>query len=388
MAPVIHALRSRSDEFETIVCATSQHRQMQDQALAVFGISPDVDLDLMRANQSLDDIVVGVLSSIGNVLVEHRPDWILVQGDTSTAFAAALSAFHHGVKIGHVEAGLRTGRLDLPFPEEGNRSMVGRLADLHFAPTTTAHEALLQEGIDPRRVHITGNTVVDALHRILADDHAALPGCLPDDEQQPVVLITGHRRESLGAGVESICEAIVRLSQIHRRHRFVYPMHLNPKVRQPVMRALGSIENVFLTEPMDYPTFVTMMNRATLLITDSGGVQEEATALGIPTLVTRLVTERQEAVQCGVAVLVGTDTDRIVDVGSRLLLSGPPESAMHSARLAYGDGQAATRIVDLLAAENAGLQNSYFPTPETETESKAMETSQNEVQSNELEVAQ
>lgn len=347
MAPVIDALRRRQPQIETIVCATAQHREMQDQALAAFGIEPDVDLNLMRVGQSLDDIVGGVVTAMAPVLADQRPDWLLVQGDTSTAFAAAVAAFHHRIQIGHVEAGLRTGCLDLPFPEEGNRAMLARITDMHFAPTAMAAEALLDEGIDPARVHITGNTVVDALHRQLAGPAPLLPEWLNETLESPTVLVTGHRRESLGVGLEAICQAVARLARIHPNHRFVYPLHLNPKVRAPARRILGDLANVTLCEPLDHATFLASLVKAALVITDSGGVQEEAAVLGIPTLVTREVTERREAIVAGIAALVGTDVERIVAEGSRLLLVPDPGRSAR-ARDLFGDGKAAERIADLL----------------------------------------
>jgi len=347
-APIIRELRSRPGAFETIVCATAQHRQMQDQVQDVFGIKADYDLDLMTPGQSLDQVVAGVLTGVGEVLETEQPDWVLVQGDTSTAFAAGLAAFHRGVRVGHVEAGLRTGRRDEPFPEEVYRRMVSTFADLHFAPTPHARQALITEGVDRDRVLVTGNPVIDALHWTLAQGDVPLSADVAAALEHPTILVTGHRRESFGAGFEALCAGLARLAVAHPDHRVLYPVHLNPEVRRPVTELLGGIDNVVLTEPLDYAQFVNVMRRSSFIITDSGGIQEEATALAKPVLVMREVTERPEAVVAGVAELVGTDADRIFERASALIEGGAAHARALDASDIYGDGQARVRIVDAL----------------------------------------
>ncbi len=349
MAPVIQELRARPDQFVVTVCATAQHRQMQDQALEVFGIKADHDLDLMTAGQTLDDIVAGVVSGVGGVLREAEPDWILVQGDTSTAFAAGLAGFHNGVRVGHVEAGLRTWQRDAPFPEEVNRRMISCFADVHFAPTEHAARALIDDGAAASDVLVTGNTVVDALHGVLADDSSPdLPDELLEVLTHPTILVTGHRRESFGEGFERICQALAQLAESHPDHRILYPVHLNPQVREPVLNHLARHETIVLIDPLDYLRFVQVMRAVSFIITDSGGIQEEATALGKPVLVMRDVTERPEAVAAGVTELVGTDPGRIVERATALIEDESVHDKAQKTRNLYGDGKASHRIAEAL----------------------------------------
>lgn len=352
MAPVVAELRARPSQFEAIVCATGQHRQMLTQALEVFELETDHSLEVMKQGQSLDQVVAAVVLGVGEILKNEQPDWILVQGDTSTALAAGLAGFHAGVKVGHVEAGLRTGRRHEPFPEEINRRMLSCLADLHFAPTAHARSALLAEGVDAAKVMVTGNTVIDALHHILDRGPVELPDSVERVLRHPTILITGHRRESFGAGFEAICSGLARLAAANPDHRLLYPVHLNPRVRESVSATLGHLDNVELIEPLDYLSFVEVMRRSVFIITDSGGIQEEATALGKPTLVMRDVTERPEAIQAGLTELVGADADRIFDRAMALLADDTVAERAVDATNTYGDGKAATRIVEALAGSS------------------------------------
>ena len=337
LCPVVLALRARP-EVETRVCVTAQHRQMLDQVLEVFGVTPDADLNLMLPNQTLAGLTARAVAAVDAYLARERPDLILVQGDTTTVFAAALAAFYRQVAVGHVEAGLRTGNKLSPFPEELNRVMTSRIADWHFAPTEGARQNLLAEGVDPARIFVTGNTVIDALQLALARM----------SDGRPLVLITGHRRESFGAGFESICRAIATLADRFPETAFVYPVHLNPNVREPVFRLLGRRANVHLIEPLSYLPFVALLDRCTLALTDSGGVQEEAPSLGKPVLVMRDTTERPEAVAAGLARLVGSDAERIVAEVSSLLTDRAAYAAMVGKVNPYGDGHASERIVAAL----------------------------------------
>lgn len=360
MAPVIKRLEA-TPGVSSSVCATAQHRQMLDQVLALFEIVPDYDLDLMRPGQDLYDLTARVLTSMKPVLEAAKPDILLVQGDTTTCMASALAAFYGGVPIGHVEAGLRTGDLTAPFPEEGNRVLVSRLAALHFAPTAASRDNLLAEGIAPETVSVTGNTVIDALLSIR--DKAAKTGgagaldcdrCGDWMAGTRRVLITGHRRESFGGGFESLCSAIRDLAERHPEWRFVYPVHLNPNVREPVGRILGGLTNVALIEPLEYLPFVWLMDSADVILTDSGGIQEEGPSLGKPVLVMRTVTERPEAVEAGTVMLVGTDKAKIVDGVEGVLLDEALYARMARAHNPYGDGQAAGRIAQILKDWEAG----------------------------------
>ncbi|NLC60693.1 MAG: UDP-N-acetylglucosamine 2-epimerase (non-hydrolyzing) [Gammaproteobacteria bacterium] len=353
MAPVVSALRARPG-IQTLVAVTAQHRQMLDQVLELFGIVPDDDLDLMRANQGLPDLFSRILTGMSGVISRRKPDLVLVHGDTSTTLAAALAAFYARVPVGHVEAGLRTGNMDAPWPEEMNRRLVSPLAQLHFAPTARARDNLLAEGIEDARIHVTGNTVVDALLQAVARLEAdkelsdAVDASLPSlDPNRRLILVTGHRRESFGEGFESICAALRRIADLDGVE-IVYPVHLNPNVREPVLRLLGGLPNVHLIEPLDYLPFVELMRRASLIVTDSGGIQEEAPSLGKPVLVMRDVSERPEAVDAGTARLVGTCDDRIFAAVSKLLGSAASYGAMSGAPNPYGDGSAAERIAQHL----------------------------------------
>lgn len=355
MAPVIHALKAAPD-MDCRVCVTAQHREMLDSALALFDISPDHDLDIMRADQDLAHITQAVLVGMIDVLERERPDRVLVHGDTTTTFAAALAGFYGKVPVGHVEAGLRTGDRYAPYPEEINRKLTDGLCDLHFAPTETAAANLLGEGIDAAGIHVTGNTVIDALLQVvdrlradagLADSlTAALPELPP---HKKTILVTGHRRENFGPGFERICEALSRLAD-RGDVQIVYPVHLNPNVQAPVHRRLGGRDNVHLLAPQDYLPFVHLMDRCHMVITDSGGIQEEAPALGKPVLVMRDATERPEAVRAGTVKLVGTDPETMVAEAAALLDDEARYAAMSRAHNPYGDGKAAARIVDGIRA--------------------------------------
>jgi UDP-N-acetylglucosamine 2-epimerase (non-hydrolysing) len=357
MAPVVERLKARPGSFDVRVCVTAQHREMLDSVLALFSIRPDHDLDLMTPGQDLYDVTAGVLKGMRGVFRELRPDIVLVHGDTTTTMAASLAAYYARVPVGHVEAGLRTGDKFAPFPEEINRRVTGVVADLHFAPTEAARANLLREGVPDASIAVTGNTVVDALlevaGRIGAD--AALRDSLAADfpfldSARRLVLVTGHRRENFGEGFENICLALSELAARHPDAQVLYPVHLNPNVQEPVNRILGGggKGNIHLVPPVDYLPFVYLMTRAHLIVTDSGGVQEEAPSLGKPVLVMREVTERPEAVAAGTVRLVGTDREAIVREASRLLDDPEAYRAMSQAHNPYGDGRAATRIADRL----------------------------------------
>jgi UDP-N-acetylglucosamine 2-epimerase (non-hydrolysing) len=355
LAPIILALKEHS-EFECHVCVTAQHREMLDQVLDIFEIIPDVDLDLMKPNQSLAGLTARAVSGLDEYLKEYHPDMVLVQGDTTTVLAGALAAFYNQIPVGHVEAGLRTGNLYSPWPEEGNRLLTSQLASVHFAPTETSRQNLLKENIPDEKIVVTGNTVIDALFMVLEkvkQDPPAIPG-LPkylqpgigsQEEVPKVVLITGHRRENFGGGFENICSAIAELATHYPDVHYIYPMHLNPNVREPVHRILGEHEgkNVHLIEPLQYIPFVAMMHRAHIILTDSGGVQEEAPSLGKPVLVMRDTTERPEAVEAGTVKLVGTAYDVIVSAVSELLDNEAAYAKMARAHNPYGDGKSAIR---------------------------------------------
>lgn len=350
LAPLVGELRSRPGQFRVIVCATAQHRQMLDQALEVFGLVPDIDLDLMAPGQDVFDVTARVLVAMRRVLAEQRPDVVLVQGDTTTAFAVALASFYARVRVGHVEAGLRSGDKYQPFPEEMNRVLASALADDHFAPTARAADNLLRAGHPADRVLVTGNTVIDALYQALPKARA-LSGIagLSLDPGRRLILVTGHRRENFGPGVEAMCRALAAIAEQREDVEIVYPVHLNPNVRGPVFERLGGRPRLQLIEPLAYLPFLWLMDRAHLLLTDSGGVQEEGPALGKPVLVMREVTERPEAVEVGAAELVGTDPERIVRAVNRLLDEPGAYARMANAGSPYGDGRASQRIADYLA---------------------------------------
>lgn len=353
MAPVVHALRD-STVFDMRVCVTAQHREMLDQVLGLFAIKPDFDLDVMAPGQQLGDLTARVITGMSKVLQEWRPDVVLVHGDTTTAFATALAAFYQHVAVGHVEAGLRTGNLRSPWPEEMNRQAIGKLATYHFAPTAVASANLLAEGATRENVLITGNTVVDALFltlRMIQDD-TGRRATLDEqfrfiDESKRLIVVTGHRRENFGGGFEGICSALAQLAD-RSDVQIVYPVHLNPNVREPVLRLLSGHPNVALIEPLEYQPFVYLMSRAHLILTDSGGIQEEAPSLGKPVLVMRDTTERPEAIAAGTVRLVGTKAETIVREASLLLDSQAAYDAMAFAHNPYGDGKASARIADFL----------------------------------------
>lgn len=359
MALLSQALRAAPD-FEAEVCVTAQHRTMLDQVLAIFGVKPAFDLDLMKDNQGLADMTARIVTGMTGVLREFKPDWILVQGDTTTAFVAALAAFYEKVSVGHVEAGLRTGFKYSPWPEEMNRQLVGRLADLHLAPTERAKQALLAENVPAERVFVTGNTVVDSLLWVSKklDDDAVVRSTLDErfaflDPSRRLILITGHRRESFGKPFEEMCHAFVDIVRARTDVEIVYPVHLNPNVQAPVKAILAAApeelrKRIHLIDPVEYLPFVYLMKRCHFIVTDSGGVQEEAPSLAKPCLVTRNDTERPEAVEAGTAKLIGTSRERIVAESFRLLDDRAHYATMSHAHNPYGDGTANARIVELL----------------------------------------
>ncbi len=363
MAPLVKKLQTMPEQFRIVVCVTGQHRQMLDQVLQLFDITPDYDLNIMQPNQDLYDITSRILLGMRDVLKEAQPDIVLVHGDTTTSTASALAAFYQQIPVGHVEAGLRTGNIYSPWPEEMNRLITGRIARVHFSPTPLSRENLQKENVDDSKIVVTGNTVIDALQivveRLNSDEQLAgevrnkvlSMGYDVDhlSEGKRMVLITGHRRENFGDGFLNICYAIKNLAAKYPNVDFVYPMHLNPNVRKPVLEILGeSAENVFLIEPLDYLPFVYMMQQSTLILTDSGGVQEEAPGLGKPVLVMRDTTERPEAVEAGTVLLVGTNRKKIEQGVSMLLDDAECYRRMSEAVNPYGDGHACDRIVQCL----------------------------------------
>ena len=361
MAPVVMELRRRqrqTNHLETLVCVTAQHREMLDQVLELFGIEPDFDLNIMAPNQDLFDVTTRVLEGVGKVLAEVRPDLVLVHGDTTTSFAAALAAYYHQIHSGHVEAGLRTFNKLSPFPEEMNRQLTGVIADIHFAPTEKARQNLMNTNVPADRVVVTGNTVIDALLYTvnLLNSRPSRVSQMQQDlglvdlltPEKKLILVTGHRRENFGQGMENICCALSTLAEQRPDIVIVYPVHLNPNVQKPVKRIIGGQKNIYLLDPLDYLPFVFLMNKAYLVLTDSGGIQEEAPSLGKPVLVMREVTERPEAVEAGTVRLVGTDCSRIVDTVMSLLDDSQEYERMSFAHNPYGNGHAAETIVDYL----------------------------------------
>lgn len=354
MAPLAQALADDA-QIEAKVCVTAQHRQMLDQVLQLFELVPDYDLNIMQAGQDLTDISVRILQELKSVLAEFKPDLVLVHGDTTTTFVASLACYYQQIPVGHVEAGLRTGNIYSPWPEEGNRCLTGAIASYHFAPTSSSQQNLLAENKPSDKIVVTGNTVIDALlwvkQKLVSD--TALADQLGQqypflDAQKKLILVTGHRRESFGAGFERICQSLATLANNHPTAQIVYPMHLNPNVREPVERWLQGIDNVFLIEPQEYLPFVYLMDRAYLILTDSGGIQEEAPSLGKPVLVMRDTTERPEAVQAGTVRLVGTDPHKIIAEVERLLTDSEHYQSMARANNPYGDGKACDRIVNAI----------------------------------------
>jgi len=357
MAPLVKGLEQSCDSIISKVCVTAQHRQMLDQVLNLFDIKPDYDLDIMRPGQNLNDVTCNVLQGLKPVLEMERPDIVLVHGDTTTTLAASLAAYYNHTKVGHVEAGLRTGNKFSPFPEEINRKIAGTISDLHFAPTEAARFNLLREGVSTDAIHVTGNTVVDALLSVvdrLSGDMAIRREMEERfsflDSSKKLILVTGHRRESFGDGFENICEALAEITEQHHDVEILYPVHLNPNVQEPVNRILGGDKhpNIHLIDPVDYLPFVYLMNRSYLIITDSGGVQEEAPSLGKPVLVTRETTERPEALDAGTVILVGTSLKRIVMETKKLLTDKFAYQTMTMAHNPYGDGKASERIINIL----------------------------------------
>lgn len=354
MAPLVHALAS-DERFEAKVCVTAQHREMLDQVLSLFDITPDYDLNLMKAGQTLNDITARILLELKPVLQEFKPDVVLVHGDTATTFASTLAAYYEQIPVGHVEAGLRTGNIYSPWPEEANRKLTGALATYHFAPTKTSKDNLLKENYAEANVVVTGNTVIDALLMVKAkieqdnDLKDSLAAQFPFlEENKKLILVTGHRRESFGGGFERICEALAITAKANPNVQILYPMHLNPNVREPVNRILGGIENIILIEPQEYLPFIYLMMRSFIILTDSGGIQEEAPSLGKPVLVMRDTTERPEAVEAGTVKLVGTDVAIIVDSINILLTDEESYKKMSFAHNPYGDGLACNNIMNAL----------------------------------------
>ena len=357
LCPLILELKKHPAEVECKVCVTGQHRQMLDQVLNLFGIVPDKDLHLMQPNQTLGSLTARAIEKLDVYFAEEQPDIVVVQGDTTTVLTGALAAFYHKIPVAHVEAGLRTGNMLAPWPEEANRVLTTRLAQWHFCPTETSHQNLLKEGVSAENIHVTGNTVIDALHWALGylkDHPVAIPG-LPQKyvdslATKRMVLITGHRRENFGDGFQHICQAIVELARRFHDVEFIYPVHLNPNVQQPVMQIIGeaNLNNIHLIQPLEYLPFLSLMSKAYLILTDSGGVQEEAPSLGKPVLVMRDTTERPEAVSAGTVRLVGSDKDVIVAGCTELLTNEIVYRQMSNAINPYGDGLAVPRIVDIL----------------------------------------
>lgn len=354
MAPLVHALKA-TPNFDARVCVTAQHRQMLDQVLELFSIQPDYDLNIMQPRQGLYEITANILIGLKPILEEFKPDIVLVHGDTTTTFATSLAAFYQQIAVGHVEAGLRTGNLYSPWPEEANRKLTGIMTHYHFAPTVGAQQNLLREAVKPEYITITGNTVIDALLWVKQkiEQDATLLNRLASryiilDPKKRLILVTGHRRESFGDGFERICEALMQIAKQHQDVEILYPVHLNPNVLEPVNRLLKGIGNIHLIEPQDYLPFVYLMMRSYIILTDSGGIQEEAPSLGIPVLVMRDTTERPEAVQAGTVQLVGTDTDKIVQTMHILLTDNSAYQTMSRAHNPYGDGKACQRIVTTL----------------------------------------
>ncbi|HBN87692.1 non-hydrolyzing UDP-N-acetylglucosamine 2-epimerase [Rheinheimera aquimaris] len=357
MAPLVNLLKQQAD-IDSRVCVTGQHREMLDQVLQLFDIEPEYDLAIMKAGQDLYDVTTSILLNIKPVLRDFKPDVVLVHGDTSTTFAAALACYYEKIAVGHVEAGLRTGNIYSPWPEEANRKLTGAITRFHFAPTPTSEQNLLNEQVKPADIFVTGNTVIDALLQVVAK--------IDSDQQltqqfatkfpygqngRRLILVTGHRRESFGGGFENICAALKQLAQQFADCDIVYPVHLNPNVREPVFRLLSDANNIHLIDPQDYLPFVYLMSRSTLVLTDSGGIQEEAPSLGKPVLVMRDTTERPEAVEAGTVKLVGTNTEVIISEVTKLLTDKAYYDSMSFAHNPYGDGKACQRIIDAIRSD-------------------------------------
>ena len=359
MAPLVHALAA-DDRFNAKVCVTAQHREMLDQVLELFEIEPDFDLNIMKAGQTLNDVTTAILVGLKPILEEFKPDVVLVHGDTATTFAASLAAYYQQIKVGHVEAGLRTGNIYSPWPEEANRKLTSAITNYHFAPTAGSKSNLLNEGVSEDEITVTGNTVIDALFWVR--DKLNKDGSLSNelssrfdylDPNKKLILVTGHRRESFGGGFERICEALRQIAIKYPEAQVLYPVHLNPNVQEPVNRLLKGLDNVFLIEPQQYLPFCYLMDRATIILTDSGGIQEEAPSLGKPVLVMRETTERPEAVDAGTVRLVGADVGLIVSQVDLLLTDSDEYQKMSKAHNPYGDGLACGRILEFLAREDS-----------------------------------
>lgn len=354
MCPLFYTLK-KDARFDVKVCVTGQHREMLDQVLELFKIIPDYDLNIMRVGQSLPEITSRILLALTPVLKDFKPDVVLVHGDTATGFAASLAAYYEQIAVGHVEAGLRTGNIYSPWPEEGNRKLTGALTKFHFAPTETSKANLIKENYPAVNIFVTGNTVIDALLMVKSKIESDINLCnslkalFPMlDENKKLILVTGHRRESFGGGFERICEALVKTAKAHPDCQILYPVHLNPNVQEPVNRILKNVDNVYLMEPQEYLPFVYLMNRSHIILTDSGGIQEEAPSLGKPVLVMRDTTERPEALEAGTVRLVGTDVDRITAALNYLLGNEGAYKEMSKAHNPYGDGSACVRIAEHL----------------------------------------
>lgn len=356
MAPLVKAFLKNTDTFETKVCITAQHREMLDQVLTFFEITPDFDLDLMKPNQNLYSLTADIITSLKPVLEEFKPDYVYVHGDTTTTMAASIAAFYSGAKVCHVEAGLRTFNKRSPFPEEINRSIAGSISDYHFAPTSTSEQNLLNENIKKSSILVTGNTVIDALHyssnKVTSknySDNEVLTLKTIVEKSKKLILVTGHRRENHGQGFINICNALKQIGLENSDVQIIYPVHLNPKVQKPVYKLLEGIDNITLIAPLSYPSFVWLMSQSYLIITDSGGVQEEAPSLGKPVLVMRDTTERPEAVEAGTVLLVGTDTNKIIKETNTLLKDKNAYSKMSKLHNPYGDGLSCQRIVEFIS---------------------------------------
>ena len=354
MAPLVHHLNS-DERFEAKCCVTAQHREMLDQVLDLFAITPDYDLNIMKPGQSLNDVTAMIIQKLKAVIQDFRPDLVLVHGDTATTFAASLAAYYEKVEVGHIEAGLRTGDLYSPWPEEANRRLTGVLTTYHFAPTEASKDNLIRENFNPNNIFVTGNTVIDALLMIKEKVETDYKLNLTLAEKFPfldidkkMILVTGHRRESFGGGFERICEALAQTAQKHPNVQILYPVHLNPNVREPVNRLLKGIDNVILIEPQQYLPFVYLMNRANIILTDSGGIQEEAPSLGKPVLVMRETTERPEALMAGTVKLVGTDVNKITSELNKLLNDSEHYNKMSFSHNPYGDGRSCEKILNSL----------------------------------------
>ena len=357
MAPLIRAFQKNKDQFDTRVCVTAQHREMLDQVLAFFEITPDYDLDLMQPNQNLYTLTSDILLGLKPILEEFQPDYVYVHGDTTTTMASSIAAFYAGAKVCHVEAGLRTDNKRSPFPEEMNRQVTGRIADFHFAPTEQAKQNLLNEKVPENTILVTGNTVIDALlestARVENLDNPEIEKLKTIiDPTKKIILVTGHRRENHGQGFIAICEALKEIAQTNPEVQMIYPVHLNPKVQQPVYEVLGELKNIHLIAPLSYPAFVWLMNKSYLIITDSGGIQEEAPSLGKPVLVMRATTERPEALAAGTVILVGSDKEKIIFECNRLLQDKEKYHQMSALHNPYGEGKASEKILEFMKSRN------------------------------------